>query len=255
MNIYQTLKDLGINEKQAAAYFTLLQMGSGTIQEIVKKSSLKRTTAYSVLDVLIEKGFVTVVKNGKHRKYSAEDPKKLPQLFENKLFKIKQQQKSIKKAMPELESFFNAHSTKPKIRFYEGVEGLKQAMTETLETDGDEILAYSSADSIHEYLGNDYVKYYLAERGARKITQRAIVEDSPVARIHKNNDKQELRETRLLDGKLFPFSNEINIFKNKMVIISYPDLLAVIIESDEVVKTQKTIFELAWLGAKQIENK
>jgi hypothetical protein len=36
-----------------------------------------------------------------------------------------------------------------------------------------------------------------------------------------------------------------------MLIISYKELLGVVIESAEIARTQKAIFELAWLGAKE----
>jgi hypothetical protein len=48
----------------------------------------------------------------------------------------------------------------------------------------------------------------------------------------------------------FPFTNEIDIYGNKVAILSYTgELLAVIIESESVARTQRMIFELAWLGA------
>ncbi|HEX8974094.1 MAG TPA: helix-turn-helix domain-containing protein [Patescibacteria group bacterium] len=254
MDIQQTIEKLNLSQKQAAVYFSLLQLGSGHIQDIAKKAGLKRTTTYSILDGLTQKGFVTVTKQGAHRLYSAEDPRKLPYLFDSEIQKIKQQQKNIIDALPELSSLYNAHATKPKIRFYEGIEGLKQVFNETLELKkGEEILAFSSAESIHTYLGHEYVSHYLAQRIKRGIVQRAIAEDSPEAREHQKNDKAELRKTRLVDKDKFPFSNEINIFKNKMAIVSYKDLLGVIIESAEVSKTQKAIFELAWLGAKDLQ--
>lgn len=55
--------------------------------------------------------------------------------------------------------------------------------------------------------------------------------------------------TRLVDKERFPFTNEINIFRNKMIIMSYADLLGVMVESEVIAKTQKSIFELSWLGA------
>jgi hypothetical protein len=116
---------------------------------------------------------------------------------------------------------------------------------------GAETLAYSSAQDIHGYL-KEYVPYYLNRRVKGGIHQRAIAEDSEAARKHQQNDSQELRETVLVDQARFPFKNEINIFGNKVMIASYHDLMGVIIESQEIATTQRSIFELAWLGAKQI---
>jgi len=249
MDIATVLQAVGLNENQVAVYITLLQMGSGEIQDIARKSGVKRTTAYSVLDVLMQEGLVSFVQKGAHREYFAEDPRKLPKLLEEEKRRLNRKQERITEALPELASLYNAHATKPKIRFYEGIDGIKQMFEETLELkSGTEMLAFSSAESIHEYL-RDYVPYYLEQRVAKGIRQRAIAEDSPEAREHQKNDAKELRQTRLVDREQFPFSNEINIFGNKVMIASYKDLLGVIIESVEVARTQKAIFELAWIGA------
>jgi len=256
MGIHKIIEKLDLNQKQANIYFALLQMGTGRIQEIAKNTSLKRTTTYSILDGLVQRGFVSVLKKGGHREYFAEDPKKLPQLFEREIQEIKRKQTNITEALPELASIYNAHATKPKISFYEGIEGIKRVFNETLELKkGEEILAYASAHDIHSFLGSDYVRNYLEQRVKKGIVQRAIAESSPEAIEHQKNDRQELRKTRLVDKNKFPFSNEINIFRNKMIILSYKDLLGVIIESAEIAKTQRAIFELAWLGAKEIEKK
>jgi HTH-type transcriptional regulator, sugar sensing transcriptional regulator len=250
MDIHNTLSKLDLSEHQAAVYFATLQMGSGAIIDIAKRAGLKRTTTYSILDGLVQKGFVSVNKKTAHREYTAEDPRQLSDILNIEIQKIKQRQQNFISALPELMSFYNASAVKPKIKYFEGVEGMKIVFNETLQlSKGEEILAYSSAESIHKYLGDNYVKSYLAERISKGIIQRAIAEDSTAARQHQKNDACELRATRLVDKKLFPFANEINIFRNKIIIMSYADLLGVIIESEGVAKTHKAIFELSWLGA------
>lgn len=251
MQIQNILAKLDLSEHQSAVYFALLQMGSGSIIDISKRAGLKRTTTYSILDGLIQKGFITLNKRTAHREYIAEDPRKLPGILNSEIQKIKERQQNFVSALPELLSFYNLNATKPVIKYFEGIDGMKQVFNETLQLNkGEEILAYSSAESIHKYLGDDYVKLYLAERVEKGIIQRAIAEDSVSARQHQRNDKKELRVTRLVNKKTFPFANEINIFRNKLIIMSYSDLLGVIIESDVIAKTQKAIFELAWIGSK-----
>jgi len=253
MNINNKLENFGLQPKEITIYLNLLQMGSGSIQEISFKCNIKRTTVYSVLDSLIQKGLVSFTKSRGHREYFAEDPAKIPQIIEELSRQLQMKQKNIIDALPELSSIYNIKGTKPKIRFYEGIDGIKTLFEETLQLkSGEETLAYSSAESIHEYL-QEYVPSYLKRRIKKGITQRAIAEDSPEAREHQKNDQKELRQTILVNKDKFPFSNEINIFRNKVSIASYRDLLGVIIESSEIAKTQKAIFELAWIGAKLIE--
>lgn len=231
-------------------------MGSASIQELAVKTKIKRTTVYSILDVLVAKGLATFIEKEGHRTYFAENPKKVLLYFKNQEQELKTKLNKFSDIIPELSSLYNVSVTKPKIRFYEGVDGLKQVFEETLTLKPhEEILAIATAALIHEVLGDEWVKNYLAGRVSGKIHQRAIVEDSAWGREHQKNDRQENRITRLVPKEKFPFSNEINIFANKVMIASFKDQIGVIIESADVAKTQRAIFELAWLGAGKFERK
>lgn len=254
MDIKTTLEQLHFNENQIVTYLALLQLGQVTIQEISRKTKIKRTTAYSILDGLVNKGMAIYTEKGGHRFYFAENPKKVLSVLKDDELALKSRQNRFNEILPELMSIYNIKATKPKIRFYEGVEGIKQIFEETLLLKhNQEMLAYSSATMIHNYLSDEWVKNYLARRVEGKIYQRAIAEDSPTGHKHQKNDKNENRQTRLIPKTKFPFSNEINIFGSKVAIISYKDLMGVIIESADVANTQKAIFELAWLGAKNFD--
>lgn len=253
MELDTLLQNFGLNEKQIVIYTTLLQLGNANIQEIARKSKIKRTTAYSVLDTLIQRGLINFSQKGAHREYFAEDPKKLPSILEEENRKLEFKQKSLLSALPELSSIYNSKASKPKIRFYEGVEGLKQIYEETLLLKPDEeMFAFGQATLIHQFLGDQWVESYLSRRRDKKIFQRSLVEDSPAGIEHQKNDKNENRQTILIPQDKYPFISEINIFGNKISIVSFKELMGVVIESPDVAKTQKSIFELAWLGAKGI---
>ena len=68
-------------------------------------------------------------------------------------------------------------------------------------------------------------------------------------KVH-GQDKKNLREIRLVSVKDFPITNEINIYDNKVAIVSFSEdeaeLFGVIIESKEVAETQQQIFKMAW---------
>ncbi|MFA5158323.1 MAG: helix-turn-helix domain-containing protein [Patescibacteria group bacterium] len=253
MDIKTAVEKLGLNPKQAMVYLAILQIGAGNIQEIAQKSAVKRTTTYSILDNLILRGLVTYRQKGAHREYFSENPRKIPSLIERQIHQMEDKQRSIEEIMPELASLYNLHSTKPKVRVYEGIEGIKQVFEETLSLKrGEETLAYASYQTIKGYL-SDFIKDYIRRRASRGITQRCIAEDSEVAREELvKNDKRDLRVTRLINKEKFPFDvDQINIYGNKMFIASYKDLLAVVIESAAIANTQRSIFELAWLGAEK----
>ncbi len=250
MDIKSSLEQIGLKKSQIDSYLALLQMGEATIQEIANKTKIKRTTVYSILDGLIAKGLAIFIDKGQHRYYYAENPKKVLIYFKDQKQNLEHREKKFSEVLPELASLYNISGTKPKIRFYEGVEGLKQVFEETLILKpNEEILAIATAATIHEVLGDEWVDNYLSFRVKGKIKQKAIVEDSPLGRKHQKNDKKENRITRLVPKEKFPFANEINIFGNKVMIASFKDQIGVIIESADVARTWKAIFELAWLGA------
>lgn len=256
MDIKSSLSQLGLRERQIDTYLALLQMGEAMVQDLANKTKIKRTTVYSILDGLVSKGLAVFVDKGFHRFYYAENPKKVLIYFKDQKENIQNQEKKFSEILPELSGLYNLSGTKPKIRYYEGVEGLKQIYEETLLLwPKEEILAYGQAELIHKILGDEWVKNYLARRRKAKIFQRAIIEDSTLGREHQKNDKNENRQTVLVPQDKFPFVNEINIFGNKLSIVSFKEQIGVIIESADVAKTQRAIFELAWLGAKHIKNK
>jgi sugar-specific transcriptional regulator TrmB len=249
MELANITKKLALSTSQAQIYSPLLQLGSATIQEIVVKSGVKRTTVYAALDSLVERGLVTYFQKGSHRIYAAENPNKLIHLFDEDIIKIEQKRNDIRSLLPELMSLYNAHVSKPKIRTYEGLEGIKKIFEESLELNrGEETLVYSAYEEVTMHM-NEYIKNYIHRRAAAGITQRCLAEYSQESVALKSQDGSDLRQTRLLPSEKFPFTNQINIFGNKVFIASYKDLIGIILESEEIAKTQRSIFELAWLGA------
>ena len=142
-------------------------------------------------------------------------------------------------------------SGRPKVRFYEGVNGLKDVYEDTL-TSHEEILAYANVDQMHQTLTGYFPKYY-ERRTEKNISIRAIIPNSPVGRNRASEDKKEKRETELVPIEKYNFSPEINIYDNKVMIASWREKLGIIIESAEIADAMKKIYELAWLGAKQFQ--
>lgn len=254
MHLNSLLQNFGLNEKQAEVYVTLLQLGSANIQTIADETDLKRTTAYSVLDILIEKGLVYFNQNGTHRTYHAENPRKLPNLLAEENKQLLARQKTLIEAIPELTSLYNAKLSKPKIRLYEGATGIKEIYSSMLLTKSNgEILIFESATLMKGVLLDIWLKDYTSHRIDKKIAQRAIVEECQFANELREKDNDENRQTLILPKNKFPFTNEISIFGNKVAIINFKEMIGVVIESADVAQTQRSIFELAWFGAEQLK--
>jgi HTH-type transcriptional regulator, sugar sensing transcriptional regulator len=235
------LEKLNLTPREAKVYLALLDLGEAGIEQISKKSKVKRTTVYDVIESLKEKGLIGAAKRKKRAFYFAEDPRILESQLEEK-------KAVLSGILPQLLSMANFIDKKPKIKYFEGVEGIKNVYKDTLNFPKQEILMWGSTD-VFKYFDEDFMwNFYLAKRLEKRIWMRAVGEDSEVVRKIQADDKKNLRQTRLYkkDG-LLSFEVEINLYgKNKIGIMSFKEQLGLIIESEKIFNTLKSIFELNW---------
>lgn len=239
--LQKNLEQFGLNEKEVLVYLALLELGEAGIGQISRKSGIKRTTLYDVIALLKEKGLASTVEREKKTLYLAEDPRSLEGKLEEKKF-------LLKKMLPELLSLANTLDHKPKIRFYEGIEGIKELYRDTLNYPDQELLAWISEEAVEAFDEKFLSDYYLPRRTDKKIWVRAIAPDLPYMRKYQDQDIPSLRKTKLVDAEKFPFHVEINLYgKNKIGIMSFSEKISLIIESEKIFSTLKSIFELQWL--------
>ncbi|HBI33948.1 MAG TPA: hypothetical protein DEA43_03970 [Candidatus Moranbacteria bacterium] len=239
MDIRQILEQLGLEGKKADAYLAALELGSSSVIEISKKAGIKRTTCYDILMDLEKEGLISETSKGKKRLFVGEDPEKIQRNLKNK-------ERLFSEILPQLQSIHNVRGAKPKIRFYEGKEGLKEVYEDTLKYKT-EILGFAS-DDIMKVLGMDWAMEYLAKRKKNGIWAKGIV---PGTEMLKENfiskDLEQLRITKVIDHKKYPFSIEINVYGHqKVALMSAKEEIGLIIEGEEIHKTMKLIFQLIW---------
>jgi HTH-type transcriptional regulator, sugar sensing transcriptional regulator len=114
----QTLNTLGLNEKEARVYLSAITLGPTTILNIAKNSGLIRSTVYSVIETLKEKGLINIEINGWKKLFVAESPEKLEQLLE-----LRRQE--FKKHLPEFMSLYTLEQNESYIRYFEGKQAVR----------------------------------------------------------------------------------------------------------------------------------
>lgn len=237
------ISTFGLKEKEAMVYLACLKLGQATVGAISEEADIQRTFVYDLLHELGEKGLVSTVEIRGKKTFSALSIERFKELQEKKLARLEN-------ALPELKALQTLVGDRPKVRFFEGKEGIFAAQQETLEMPrGSEILAYANAEGLYQH-DPDFALDYIRQRVKQGIKSRALAANTPETRKYVEQDQKHLRTTRLVPADRFPFTNEINIWGNKVSIMSMQgELLAVVIESESVAQTQRSIFELAWEGA------
>lgn len=242
------LQKIGLNEKEAKVYLASLELGYASVQDIAKKAGINRATAYFIIEGLMNKGLMTQIEKDRKTFFAAEDPHGLGAIIDKKIKEAEEVKNVFKGILPQLESVYNLAAEKPKIRYYEGMDGLQAMRSEFLEIAQKEILGFISLDQVFKYFPEQQEDY------GKKRVQKGIV--SRVIYTHKagpiegaTNEKI-FREARYIPENKFLFTSDISIYGNRIAMASLKGKLGgVIIESQELADMMRAIFELAWEGA------
>lgn len=244
----EKLQKLGLTQKEAVIYIAALELGiASPTSTIAKKANILRTTAYNILNSLVQKGVVVSYDKKGAQYYEALPPTKLVAFLKEESQRLAQMADDADKLIPELSTHYRALTDRPRVYFYEGNEGLIRVYEETL-TSHEEILAYASDQANQDAIPWYFPQYY-KRRAAKKIPIRAIFPDTPKDRERHALDSKELRKSRIVPTSKLDFSPEINFFDDKIMIADWKEKLGIIIESKEIVKVFKQTFELAWEAA------
>lgn len=245
MDLTNIVKYIGLSEKEAKIYLTLLELNQALPSSISKRSGIKRPTTYVTLENLQKKGLVSHFKKGSNLYFQAVNPRSLLIDQQNKL-------KKIEEALPELLLLNKKFTSTPQMSVFEGREGLIQIMEDTLTTQS-ELLCWCDIGLAVYTILEDYYPSYVKQKVERKVSLKGIFSYEHKALAFKKKGQRELREVYLIPKEKFPFKNEINIYDDKVAIISHQDQVGVIVQNQNIADTQKSIFNFAFEYAKILE--
>ena len=235
-------------------YTHLIRLNAQPASVIAEKADINRTTTYDIIETLTKRGLISSIKKDGITYFKALDPKELLNYLEREKVehtkKIEKQQKEIEELLPALISLENPESTKPKVTFYEGEKGMRQAYEDTL-TSKETILAYANVEDMHKGLPNFFPEYYQRRGVEKKIHIKCIAPNNKTSIERHKQDKKENREMVLIPESEYDFSPEINIYEDKVLFASWREKMAIIIKSKEIADFHKKMYKLAWKAAKK----
>jgi len=246
--IEKILKKIGLSDKEIKVYLATLKMGSQPASVIAKHSGVNRATVYDIFDHLIKKGLASKIDKGAAIYFQILDPENLINYLERDkkeyIRKIEKEKTVLSEILPAIKSIENPASTKPKVQFFEGEKGVREAYENTLKS-SEPIRSYANVEEMHKGLPNFFPEYYKRRKKAG-IKIRAIMPDNKLSIERHKQDAKELRKSKLVDHNKSSFSPEINIFDDKVLIASWREKMAVIIESQEIADLHKKMYDLLW---------
>ena len=238
-HLLKTLETLGLSEKEAKIYFVLLQLGPSTPYKMAKRSGLKRPTAYVIADELVEKGYAVKAPGDKHT-YIARPPEVIYEEREQKML-------DAKKNLPELQALKGGVADKPTVLYFEGKEGMKQAlMHRARELHDTEIVVffanpdYTTQETYEQsFEFNDY-------RIAHNIKLRGLVTETESLKGFEKYLQDKTFMPKFIPKDMYSSNASFEFYPNFIKILFWDSSIGVIIESPTVAKAMRQIFEMLW---------
>ena len=254
--VERELVRLGLSQKEAQVYLASLELGPAPMQDISKQAGVNRATTYLMVEMLTERGLMSSIERGAKKLFTAEPPERLKQLVRTEEERVRGARESLDKILPELSVLLQSAPERPRVRFYEGLEGLEAMRADFfVSSKKHELLLISAADDYHRIVG-------LARRlpHAKRIERTRGLERSiftsakPAEELKKTIPSVDRIERYRIPEKKYPLAGEIAVYGEKIALLSYRGkVMGVLIESPYLAQTVGSLFNLAWETAKKFE--
>lgn len=240
-----TLIDLGLTEKEIIFFLTNYTLGAATINEIVKRSGIERSTAYLIAQELIKKGFIIEDFKQYKKLLITIEPKTLLRMLAAKQRKVGRHELALQENLPTLQANYLASEIRPRVRTYEGNTGILAIWRDILSLP-QEVLLWTNQETETKFFTKDHHQLFIQERLKKNVSLRVLTVNNAKGKLLKKFDTTSLRETKLLPENTF-FSSETYLYGDKMATLDYnKDSIGVVIESEQIVQAQRAIFEMTW---------
>lgn len=245
--LFDTLVKAGLEPTSAEVYITLIGLGEASVGAIEKQTPFSRATLYDALSTLLAAGYLEYRKEGRNAYYKPVHPQKLEELITQKKRETALLETELGEAIRTLTGSFNLTLNKPGVKFYEGKEGIRHVLWDSL-TAHETIYTLGDLELFANHY-NDLNSEYVEERKKRKIFKKAITNDTEFTRNFLKNYDTTFTETKLISHLPTKFHSTIlEIYDDKISYTTYANnsLLGVIIQDKQIYSMNRSIFEFMW---------
>ena len=243
MSMLDDLISIGLTSGEARVFLTLLKLGSAKVGQIVRDSNVSYSKVYDVLDRLSSKGLVSHIILGNVKYFNAVEPYRLEEYIKNKEQEVHKQLETANKVIPELAKIADKNRQNDMAEIFIGDRGIKTAYEILLRdaTSKDILYYFYPFEGYHPIASPFYSRFYLFQK-QKKVQQRGIAT---------LDFKQSKHYTEIAKGvKMkfvdFPLPATMDIFKDKLLIISWENVTGILISSKEIAGHFCNYFDSIW---------
>ncbi len=254
MTIPDLLQSIGLTDKETVMYMALLRNGTQPTSHLARKAHLNRGTAYVVLHSLLEKGLIVKSVKRNVQYFSPLDPTQIVAFLDHRAQEITSARQNVQSMLGQITAIMNPLTSKPKIEYFDGPEGARFVLEQTLLAKDLILRSFLSIADISEFTGADFFNHYTQKRiqkGYELHVIRTLEKDrqalsrDPFAK-HYISSRKDKRKIRYIPDELaFPIT--LYMFDSRIAVISSKDEgFSLLIESRELSTMLKKLFDFIW---------
>lgn len=237
--IESLLEELGLSKYEIKIYLTLINLRESTAGKTAETAKINRRNVYDALNRLIKKGFISYqIKNNK-KYYTATNPKKILDLYQEKT-------EIIKDLLPEILSQYKESPLQREIQVYENFGGIKTIFTKFFDKK-DPIYIIGATGLALEKMPIFFTNKF------KKLKNKEIKQLWNYDAKNIQKYKQQMNSQDKILPNRFKTSTQLFISDNTTIILIWSSIpLAIEIIDQEITKGFKEYFNFLWKISKSI---
>jgi HTH-type transcriptional regulator, sugar sensing transcriptional regulator len=234
---------LGLSSGEARIFLSLLKLGSARVGQIVKESNVSYSKVYDVLDRLSSKGLVSHIILGNVKYFNAVEPYRLEEYIKKKEQEVHDQLVIANKLVPELAKVANRNRQNTMAKIFMGDKGIRTAYEILLRdaTSKDVLYYFYPFEGYHPIASPFYSRLYLFQK-QKKVQERGIATFD----FKRSKHYAEISKGVKMKFVDFPLPATMDIFKDKLLLISWENATGILISSNEIAEHFRNYFDSIW---------
>jgi predicted transcriptional regulator len=251
MNI-QDLSKIGLTEGEIKIYDALLELGETTRTRLAKKSGISPSKIYDVINRLVEKGIVSVVKKHGVLHFHAANPDRLMDFLEKKEDEIRNERMLVESLLPSLLARYGETKEKLDVEVFYGWEGMKTVYWDIAKSlkKGDDNYVFGASMGLDPKQADIFFSKYYKESEKKGYSTKIIFNEN----VRGNKERTGYYHTHKQHSVRYLYQDtftEFNFYKDTVLFVMLLKKPIVIrVRNKEAANSFRKFIETIWKQAK-----
>ncbi|MEN9338248.1 MAG: hypothetical protein RIQ41_562 [Candidatus Parcubacteria bacterium] len=241
------LQSLGLAPSSQKIYRELLRHGETTARLLSERLGITRPSTYDHLATLVKRGLVVEKQQGSTTYFAADDVRHVERELDESIERLTEHKKAFSGMLPTL--LASSALDSPKIKFYEGKEGLTHLVNDVLFARGETVCTVWPHSEMVRVLGKEILLRFNKRRLQEKIHIKALWPHTS----HKESlwdDDTHITRKHMPTGTVFRMG--YTIYGDKVSFISsHREVFGFIVQSKDFAELMRSQFDIIWSVSKK----